>query len=330
MKKSLLALAFVAVAAMAVGVAHAAGLGIAIPHTELLGSLQGHDIGMLPLAFGATSSKFFRVATEGATTDGRNIERSWIEQMAKNFNRAKYGARVWLEHMRGLYPDSAFKAYGDVTAVEARKVEDGKLALFAQLEPLPELVAMNKAKQKIYTSIEVNPKFADTGEAYLVGLAVTDSPASLGTEMLQFAQQHPEANPLAARKQDPGNLFTQAIETELDFTDEPPAVDEKTLVSKFKDIVAKAFGQGHKTVELSNAAILAGVQELAQAAATGIAAEAAARQAAEAKLTQLSQDFATLKSAHDALVAKLDGQPSHQHNQRPPASGGPGAELTDC
>ena len=34
-------------------------------------------------------SKFFRVATEGATTDGREIQRSWIEQMAKNFNREK-------------------------------------------------------------------------------------------------------------------------------------------------------------------------------------------------------------------------------------------------
>ena len=36
----------------------------------------------------ASKSKFFRVATEGATTDGRKIERKGIEQMAKNFNRA--------------------------------------------------------------------------------------------------------------------------------------------------------------------------------------------------------------------------------------------------
>ncbi|HEJ9876616.1 TPA: GPO family capsid scaffolding protein, partial [Pseudomonas aeruginosa] len=27
-------------------------------------------------------SKWFRIAVEGATTDGRNIERDWIEQMA--------------------------------------------------------------------------------------------------------------------------------------------------------------------------------------------------------------------------------------------------------
>ena len=50
-----------------------------------------------------TKSKFFRVAVEGATTDGRIIERAWLEQMAKNFDPAKYGARIWMEHMRGMY-----------------------------------------------------------------------------------------------------------------------------------------------------------------------------------------------------------------------------------
>ena len=46
----------------------------------------------------ATKSRFFRVATEGATTDGRAIEKKWIQQMAKNFDPKKYGARIWLEH----------------------------------------------------------------------------------------------------------------------------------------------------------------------------------------------------------------------------------------
>ena len=38
----------------------------------------------------ASKSKFFRVATEGATTDGRKIERSWIDQMGKNFDPAMF------------------------------------------------------------------------------------------------------------------------------------------------------------------------------------------------------------------------------------------------
>ena len=68
----------------------------------------------------ASKSKFFRVATEGATTDGRKIERKWIEQMAKNFNREKYGARVWLEHYRGTVPGGPFDA----------AIVDPKLRLF--------------------------------------------------------------------------------------------------------------------------------------------------------------------------------------------------------
>ncbi len=46
-------------------------------------------------------SKFFRVATEGGTTDGRVIERSWLEQIAANYDQDKYGARVWLRRQIG-------------------------------------------------------------------------------------------------------------------------------------------------------------------------------------------------------------------------------------
>ena len=79
-------------------------------------------------------SKFFRVATEGATTDGRNIDRATIEQLAATYNPKTYGARIWLEHIRGIVPDSQFKAYGDVIAVKAEEVDTDsgkKLALFA-------------------------------------------------------------------------------------------------------------------------------------------------------------------------------------------------------
>ena len=37
-------------------------------------------------------SKFYRVAVAGATTDGRIIEASWIQQMAKNYNPNTYTA----------------------------------------------------------------------------------------------------------------------------------------------------------------------------------------------------------------------------------------------
>jgi len=42
----------------------------------------------------AKTSKWFVVATEGATTDGRTINRTWIEQMAANYDPKKYGAPI--------------------------------------------------------------------------------------------------------------------------------------------------------------------------------------------------------------------------------------------
>lgn len=90
---------------------------------------------------------------------------------------------------------------GDVIALKTEKVTingEQKDALFAQIQPNENLIALNQKNQKIYTSIEVDENFAKTGQAYLVGLAVTDSPASLGTEM-PFAAGANE-NPLKAKK----------------------------------------------------------------------------------------------------------------------------------
>lgn len=273
-------------------------------------------------------SKFFRVALEGATTDGRAIQREWIQQMAKNFNTAKYGARVWLEHIRGTLPDSPFRAYGDVTAVKAEEVTiDGgkKLALFAQIEPLPELVGMVKKGQKIYTSIEVTPKFADSGEAYLTGLGVTDSPASLGTEVLSFAaQMKPEASPFKGRKSSPEALFTVAEETAIEF--ETTDAGGENLAQKFSDTI-KGVLEKFKGKATSDDARFAQVAE-------GFNAMADAMQA---QTEQFNNQLGALKTAHDQLQAKFDtqtkqleGNRSQQHNQRPAATGATGAEQTDC
>ena len=277
----------------------------------------------------AGKSKYFRVAREGDTTDGRKIERSWIQQAAKNFNPEKYGARIWIEHLRSLLPDSPFKAYGDVLAVKAEEVQfdDGKkLCLFAQIEPTPELVAMNKAKQKIYTSCEISPNFANSGEAYLVGLAVTDSPASLGTEMLAFAATAKE-NPLAPRKQDPANLFTEAQEVTLEFEDEGQSLGD-TLFSKVKGLLgikdksdeAKFSDQAQaiEAVALSQADTLKKLSQVEQEmAALG----------AQVKLTKEALDARTQELTE--LKTQLSQEPEGG-KQRPPATGGKNTVQTDC
>ena len=188
-------------------------------------------------------SKFFRVAVEGATTDGRNIERQWLVDAAETYNPNTYGARVWLEHFRSVLPDGPFKAYGDVVALKTEEVDVAgktKLALFAQIEPTSDLIALNKARKKIYTSIEISPKFADSGRAYLDGIAVTDSPASLGTEMLAFSAQHPDANPLKTRKNAPDNLFSEAIEVEFEFEE---VTDSESKVANLFSRVMEALGK---------------------------------------------------------------------------------------
>jgi len=273
----------------------------------------------------STKSKFFRVATEGATTDGRTIDRIQIQEMAASFNPSTYGARVWLEHLRGIMPDGPFKAYGDVTAVKAEEVdtESGKrLALFAQIAPTPEMIAMNKARQKIYTSIEINPKFADTGRAYLVGLGVTDTPASLGTEALTFSAQNPQASIFAHRKLSPDNLFSVAVETELVFEDDTPSVG-----TKLADSVKAIFTRLTKKSDNDDARF-ADVSEAVTAVAEQFGQVAQRNDGFDKRLAELETQFSAEQETAAEFRRKLDfTDKSSTHRQ--PATGGDGTLQTD-
>ena len=151
----------------------------------------------------AVKAKRFRIGVEGATTDGREIQRDWLEEMAANYDPKVYTAVINMEHIKGYTPDSPFRRFGVVDALDTEEIQggllDGKLGLFATISPTEDLIAMTGKMQKLFTSMEVAPKFADTGKAYLIGLAVTDDPASLGTEMLAFSASAAQ-NPLANRK----------------------------------------------------------------------------------------------------------------------------------
>ena len=266
-------------------------------------------------------SKWFRIAVEGATTDGRKILREWISQMAQNYNRDVYGARVNLEHIKGYSPDSQFKRYGDVLALKAEEIKTGplagKLALFAQIEPTDELIQLNKTRQKVYSSIEVNPEFADTGEAYLVGLAVTDDPASLGTEFLEFSATA-NINPLASRKLSPNNLFTAAEETLIEFEDDIMAdksfssiLERITNLFKNKSAIdSTKFNQLAEIIEQFAASTVGRVTQL------------------ENQVNSLKTEFTSVKKQNDELIELLSEIPDSPH--RPVSSGGPTSIETDC
>lgn len=272
-------------------------------------------------------SKFFRVAVEGATTDGRNISRDWITQMASTYSPTKYGARINLEHYRGIDPDGLFKAYGDVLALEAREESgefSGKLGLYAQIKPNEALVALTKKGQKVYTSIEIDPSFADSKQAYLVGLAVTDNPASLGTELLSFAAKNPAASPFAHKKQKADNLFTAAAEVVIELEDpvDPPAPS-----------VFKRVGELLGMFRTKNATDDARFSDIGQAV------EALAKHGAETDKTvqKLTADLASATAAAEKVVTdlaslreELSGAPNPAQKQRPPVAGGKAAPTTDC
>lgn len=274
----------------------------------------------------AKTSKWFVVATEGATTDGRTINRTWIEQMAANYDPKKYGARVNLEHIKWRYmwnDDPHSKCYGDVVGLKTEENAEGKLQLLAQIDPTDDLIKLNKDRQKIYTSIECDPNFADTGEAYLVGLAVTDNPASLGTEMLVFSAGA-SANPLNNRKEKAENLFTAAIETELEFEE----VKEKGL-SVFAKIRA-LFADKEKTDDERFADQTQAIELLAEQTKETLE-----------KLTALSADLAKqqtelteMKATNESIQAKfttLEKAPSADFGKRPIVAGeGKSEFLTDC
>ncbi|GGM30399.1 phage capsid scaffolding protein [Pseudomonas asuensis] len=270
-------------------------------------------------------SKQFRVAVEGATTDGRTIERSWIEQMAANYDPKVYGARIWMEHFRSTLADSPFRAYGDVLALSTGEVEingEKKLALFAQIEPTDDLVnIVNNLKQKVYTSIEVNEKFGSSGQAYLVGLAVTDSPASIGTEMLSFAAQNPEASPLKARKQSPDNLFTACEETciELEEVQEKASIGS-ALFTRIQDMFkSKQVQDNQEFTQFGEAVVeLAGhVRDQGEDLAK-----------VQSQQGEFSQGLEALEARLTELTDTLGKTADHSQQQRPPATGSTGQILT--
>lgn len=274
----------------------------------------------------ALKSKWFRVGVEGDTTDGRKIEAAWLTQMAANYNPEKYGARVNCEHVRGMAPDSSFGAFGDVTALKTETIQiDGedKVALYAQITPNDDLIALNKKRKKVYTSMEIDHNFADKGEAYLVGLAVTDSPASLGTEMLEFAATQAEKNPLNARKQKPENVFSAAREVELEFE------ASTSILDRVKELFSKAEEQRTEKDADYTAAIEAVAGEVAKLQEQ-FADLANGKGTGTDHSTQLEKLSADLQSAMDKieeLETALDKTPNFK--KRPAADGGKGELLAE-
>ncbi|WP_272663483.1 GPO family capsid scaffolding protein [Providencia sp. PROV110] len=271
-------------------------------------------------------SKPVRLCVEGATTDGRKVQRQWLTDIEKNYDKNVYGARINMEHMNYSW----MPRYGDVESVYTEEISEGalkgKLALYGVLTPTDSLIEMNKKRQKVYTSVEINPNFSDMNAAYLVGLAVTDNPASLGTSMLEFSAGSDKSTAFSERKQDKDNVFTAAEETVIEFTEEENKPEKPSL----KDRIMAKFSRERQRNDTELNDIHQAV-ELCAEEQTETAQKLTRLETQVKALSGIKQENETLRSELDQLKKDLSQQDNQQH--RPTSFGGNTTNtenLTDC
>lgn len=194
------------------------------------------------------------IGVSGETADGRTISSKELQEMAEQYDPEIYGARINLEHMNFLFPDFA-GGYGDVIELKAEPwaKDETKTALLAKLNITDSLQKLWDSGQKIYTSMEITPRFADTKKAYLTGLAITDTPASLGTtanytaaktkaeEKIFTAYRQTETQEIAMTKPQDNNQDSNKDSNQADNTVKP--LTEEHAESIFSRLFAKYFGK---------------------------------------------------------------------------------------
>ena len=279
-------------------------------------------------------TKFVRIATSGPTIDGRVIDPVQLNQAAKNYDRNTYAARINIEHIRGFTGDKPFGMYGDVLSLKTEDVtlniagkDEKRVALLAELDVSDDLIALNKSDQKVFSSIELTGNFGGKNEAYMVGMAVTDSPASLGTERLQFT-----TNAKAL-----GNFVSSAIEFKLEAAEPAPGAaaqsEAVSLISGLTNLFAAFTGAKPAEPAVVVPAVVtqpaAGQFDMAAFATTiqtgfGTLGTAIAKssEANAAAVKTVSDDLAEFKK-------QVEKTPAGTYTQRPTAAGGSGAVLSD-
>ncbi|HCM6517727.1 TPA: GPO family capsid scaffolding protein [Klebsiella pneumoniae] len=276
------------------------------------------------MAGAAKPRKKFRVAVSGNTVDGREIQPQHLRDAAANYNLEVYAARVNIEHILSPYPGSDFGAMGDVVALSAEDITEGPLAgrtgLYAEIEPSERMKQMTDKGQKVYSSIELHPQFALNGKAYMMGLAMTDTPASLGTERLKFAAQQRASVMAFNNQQVEAPMITEAIEAEVIELAAQRSDEGKQWFNRVMGILGKGqktddqrFGQVHQAVE----AVAQSQVDLGEQFSTA----EQERQQDKAAIQKLTADLAALRQ-------QLEGTDGN-FSQRPAAGGGDSAQLAD-
>lgn len=258
------------------------------------------------------------IGVSGETADGRTISSKELQEMAEQYDPEIYGARINLEHMNFLFPDFA-GGYGDVVELKAEPwaKDETKTALLAKLNITDSLQKLWDSGQKIYTSMEITPRFADTKKAYLTGLAITDTPASLGTT----------ANYTAAKNKAEEKIFTAYRQTETqeiamtkpqDSTqDENQAkqLTEEHAESIFSRLFAKYFGKKEPeqketpTVNPEQPSEPKDGQQFKQDGWDGFGKAAQLIEKLDEKIEAQQTEYNALRAEFDKLKAEIEAAP---------------------
>jgi len=125
---------------------------------------------------------WLKVGTAGPTADGRTIQEQWIDESVDIYSLDEYPALIWPYHQRWF-------DMGKVLDIRADTDSKGRRVMYARLEFDERLREMSR-RGTFYSSMEFSDKnFAETGKRALVGLGVTNEPASLGVDQLQFSKR---------------------------------------------------------------------------------------------------------------------------------------------
>ncbi|PTW44699.1 capsid scaffolding serine peptidase GPO [Sphingomonas faeni] len=275
-----------------------------------------------------TKSKPFRSFVEGETiSDGRKVTAEMIDECVATFAPATYSPRINIEHVSGYSPEPPFNGYGDVVALEAKTDDiviagktEKRRALYTTVEGNDQLVALARADQKPYPSVELTPNYAGTGKFGIIGLAFTDTPASIGTQRLQFSHRAP------------GTVFASAADAVTIEFEAKKAEDEKvdSIVDRLFSALSAKFKpnepdkpkeepkpkSANDNFDFDPAAFTADIKTVI----TGVVT-AALKPVIETQ-TANQREFATLKTQ----LANTE-QPGFS---RSPASGGGDDAVTDC
>lgn len=286
------------------------------------------------------------IATSGKAVDGRTIEPQWLIDAAETYTRKTYTAMIWPHHPQCDISEREFTC--NLGEVDALKVEtEGDVTkLYAQLIPNQFLIEANRQGQKLFTSAEFVTDFAGSGREYLFGLAVTDIPASLGTEKLKFVLAGEEKDAergsletfslgkLQTSKPDKKNSFwSRLFSASKDFTPTPePNTDKpsegdgekmeelKALIQQLLDLVKSgkdaAAGDAAKvdTPEQAADEVAVIADEIADAAAevADLAEEVAENPEDEVK----AEEFSVAKANLAKAMKKFSAAPARRQRTR--------------